>query len=472
MAANIPGTNVPAISWTDTGFSAPNSPAVLAGVQADISAAFGATLNFNLNTPQGQLASSIAALITNTNAIFTYYTQQVDPAYASGRMQDAIGRIYFLERLPSLPTTIQVQCSGLAGLVIPVGARVTDQAGNIYLSTQAGTIGVGGTVTIPFANVAAGPIAIPAAVSIYQAVPGWDSVSVLSGVLGRSVESRQAFETRRAQSVAANSVGSLSSMRAAVLAVAGVTDAYVTENTSGSPVTIGGFTLAAHSVYVAVSGGADADVARAAWTKKAPGCAWNGNTTVTVQDTNSGYAPPYPSYSVTFERPAPLQILFDVAIVNSAQVPADATTQIQNAIISAFGGGDGGARASIGATLLATRFYAPVAALGSWAQIFSLNIGSGNGAPATFTGSIAGTTLTVSGVTGTIAIGQTVVDSTGLVLTGTKITGGSGTSWTVNLSQTVASESMAGALPNATSVSVNISQAPQISANNINVRLV
>lgn len=57
-----------------------------------------------------------------------------------------------------------------------------------------------------------------------------------------------------------------------------------------------------------------------------------------------------------------------------------------------------------------------------------------------FTGAISGTTLTVSGVTGNIAIGQ-AVNGVG-VTAGTIITGGSGLSWTVNNSQNVASEAM------------------------------
>lgn len=61
----------------------------------------------------------------------------------------------------------------------------------------------------------------------------------------------------------------------------------------------------------------------------------------------------------------------------------------------------------------------------------------------TFTGAISGTALTVSGVTGTVAIGQTLYGAG--VAAGTTITGGSGTSWTVNNSQTVAAESMAAA---------------------------
>lgn len=60
-----------------------------------------------------------------------------------------------------------------------------------------------------------------------------------------------------------------------------------------------------------------------------------------------------------------------------------------------------------------------------------------------FTGAIAGTALTVSGVTGTIVIGQVLYGAG--VTAGTTITAGSGTSWTVNTSQTVSSESMAAA---------------------------
>ena len=63
---------------------------------------------------------------------------------------------------------------------------------------------------------------------------------------------------------------------------------------------------------------------------------------------------------------------------------------------------------------------------------------------ASFTGAISGTTLTTSGASGVaLAIGQTITFSVnGDVKAGTKITGGSGTSWTVNNSQTIASEAM------------------------------
>ena len=77
---------------------------------------------------------------------------------------------------------------------------------------------------------------------------------------------------------------------------------------------------------------------------------------------------------------------------------------------------------------------------------------------AIFTGSISGTTLTVSSVTsGAVAIGQTITASN--ITTGTTITAGSGSSWTVSISQTVSSTTISAAalnllMPPANQVSV------------------
>ena len=76
---------------------------------------------------------------------------------------------------------------------------------------------------------------------------------------------------------------------------------------------------------------------------------------------------------------------------------------------------------------------------------------------ARFYGSIAGTTLTVAPTSvtlGTIAIGQTISDPGGVISAGTKITAGSGSSWTVNNSQTVAKEIINAVTPPTASVGI------------------
>ena len=464
---------VPQPYFGPRGLVVPDEAAIYTGVFADMNAAFGGNLNPAVETPQGQWVSSLTAMLGEENNQLLYYVNGVDPALNSGRMQDAIGRIYFLSRIPATSTTVQATCTGLAGTIIPTGALALDTDGNLYNCTGGGTISVGGSISLPFACLTTGPIACAATSlnTIYQAQPGWDSISNPSdGVLGRNVETRAAFEARRAASVAINAVSILSAVRAEVLAVSGVLDCYATENPTGSPVTIGGYTLEAHSLYVAVSGGDPQAVAEAIWRKKPPGCAYNGNTTETVTDSNSGYEPPFPVYSVKFETAVSTPVLFAISVTNSDAVPANATTLIQNAIIAAFAGEDGGPAAQIGATIYALRYYPPIAALGSWAQVISIQIGSQNTPGATFTGVISGTALTSSSVTGTIAIGQTLVGAG--IPDGTTIISGSGSSWVISTSLTIASETMYGVTAALNDLTMNISQAPTISAANIAVTLV
>ncbi len=465
-------TSVPAPTFSSTGFVIPAESAILTGVQADINAAFGGNLNPGLTTPQGQIASSETAIIGDSNATFLYFTQQMDPAYSSGRMQDGLGRIYFMTRIPAASTVVQVTCTGLVGVVIPAGSAQLQAAdGNIYIASTTATIPSSGSVVVQFYCQTTGPIAAPAQTfTIYKTIPGWDSaISSSAGVLGNLVESRAAFELRRQQSVALNSVSTNDAILSNVLAVPGVLDAYVVDNPTNSPATIGGVSIGANALYVAAYGGVSSAVAQAIYLKKPPGIPYYaGNTTVTVYDPNTTYGAFPPSYSVVYETPTATPVYVAVTIKNSAQVPSTALALIQAAVTNAFTGGDGGTKARIGNTLYASRYYAGIASLGTWVNIIDVYIGI----PATqFTGSISGTTLTASAVTGTIAIGQTVYGAAA----GTTITalgtgsGGAGT-YTVSVSQTVASTAMNGvALGNSTALT--IAQIPTIVNANITLAL-
>lgn len=372
-------SSVPAPIFTSVGFSAPPETDILVGRIADYVSAFaaaGGKLNPALNTPQGQLATADTAIIGDAYDAFLALVNNYDPAFSSGRYQDAIGRYYFQSRNPSVATAVACVCTGAGGTIIPAGARAQDQAGNIYAAVQGGTI-PGGPITLQFANIVTGAIACAAntLTLIYQTIPGWDAVNnPADGVLGNAVESAAQFENRRKQSVAGNANGTIPAIRGAVLKVAGVIDAYVTDNTQSTAQTINGVSVPAYGTYVCVAGGSDADVARAMWSKKQSGGPWytgSGATTVTVLDNRSTYATP-PSYSVSFQRATALAIKFQVVLKNSVFVPSNALALIQAAIISAIAGGDGQVRATIGSTVFASRFYADVAKLGTWAQIIDI----------------------------------------------------------------------------------------------------
>lgn len=427
-------SSVPPLQWTPTGLVVPTQSAVLAGVQADFNAASGGNLNPDLRTPQGQVASSTAAVIADADSAFLELVNQIDPDNATGFMQDAIARIYFLNRKPAVATTVNLFCVGALGTTIPVGAQAQDTSGNIYVCIQAGTIGASGNITLPFANIVTGPLPCPAntVTTIYIQIPGWDTVNnPTSGVVGNEVESAADFEFRRQNSVAANAHGSLPSIYAAVFGVAGVIDVYATENVTGTTIVKGStaYPLVDHSLYVAVVGGTATDIAQAIWTKKDLGCNMNGNTTEVVTD-ESGYSFPFPTYNITFNRPTSTTINFIVNIVNSTSLPSTIVVDVQNAVAAQFNGQSGiaqsngiipatsGQRARIGALLLAASYYGPVATCEGPSvpvQVLSIFLGS------TFSGQ--GTLINTSNVL-TITTASTGSLSVGTVVSGTNIVAG------------------------------------------------
>lgn len=441
-------TSVPSIVWTDTGITVPAESDILAGVQTDQNIAFGGNLNQDLETPQGQLASSQTAIIADKNAEILNYVNQVDPQYASGRMQDAIARIYFLTRKGATSTTVACTLTGAVGAIIPAGTLAQDTNGNTYALAGAVTIGTGGTGTGTFQNVTPGPIAcgVGTLTQIYQAVSGWDAITnPTAGILGQDEESRADFEYRRSQSVALNGHGTLASIYAEVFGQANVLDVYAIDNPRGvttftgsisnatltvsaiasgtlavgclisgtgvtpgtyitalgtgigttgnytvnhsqtvsseimtSPAVVKGSTnyvLGDHSVYVAVNGGTDEDIAAAILRKKDAGTSTVGNTVVSITD-DTNYSYPYPKYDIYFERPDSLPILFEVQIVNSPTIPADVADLTKAAIIARFNGTDGTSRERIGSLILASRYYGAVSSAVSNASIISILIGT------------------------------------------------------------------------------------------------
>lgn len=438
-------TNVPSITIGPNGIVTPAESAILAGRLQDLQAAFGGSLNPSLVTPQGQIATSDTAIIGASNDAFLEIANGFDPALNSGRFQDAVARIYDLERIPAASTVVTAVCSGLDGTFIPVNSQAADAAGNLYLATESGTIS-GGTVTLTFACAATGPtICLASSLTrIYRAIAGWDSVTnPTDGVVGNDAESPAAFRLRRQKSVALNATCQTGAVLAAVLAVPNVLDGFALENplstisgasftasisgsvltvtgtptgtlaagqmvngtsvVSGTQITepvsgtggagtynlniaqtvsseamssaIGGVRLVPNSIYVAAYGGASADVGAAILRKKNPGCNYNGNTVVTVQDTNPAYTAGFPSYEVVYEIPTATPVKFAVSMQSNGGVPSDAPAQIKAAIVAAFNGTDGGLRARIAAPIFASRFYAGVAALGTWAQVYAIQLG-------------------------------------------------------------------------------------------------
>lgn len=401
-------SNVPALQITPEGVTTPDSVTIRNGVLADENIAFGGDLDIvTPSTPQAYLADQLTSNISNANAAVAYFVSQVDPATAEGRMQDAIARIYFLTRNGATSSVVQAQCTGQPGAILPAGSLAQDDANNLWQSTGDAIFSGGGIASVQFVCLVTGPIllGIGALTRIAQAVPGWDAVTNLgAATVGTNVETRASFERRRQESVAKNGRGSAPAIRSAVWGVPGVLDVFAYDNYTNSAMLYGStnYSIAPHSIYVGVVGGEATAVAQAIWQAKDGGCDMNGNTTVTVSDTD-GYTYPYPTYPIKFNIPASLPVKFEIRIANSTALPANIIALTKAAVIATFNGTNGAQRARMGGQIFASNFYAPVAAVGSTVSIIQIKIGTSTATLDTVNVGIDQTpTISASGITVTL----------------------------------------------------------------------
>lgn len=383
-------TSVPDVTITENGLSVPEIADVLSGRLTDLVTALsvnnstnGLSPSTSLSSPQGQIAMSDTEIVAQVYDKLLVLFNQINPDYASGRFQDGIGRIYFMDRIAGAGTVVTATVTGAVGTIIPAGSTAIDTDGYIYATTSNTTIPSGGSINVEFTNQTNGPIscAVGSLNQIYRAVPGWDAVYNFStGVVGTDTESRIAFETRRKDSVFRGSRNQDGSVRAALLATTGVLDAYVWSNREDSTVNKGAtnFPVLPHSIYIAVYGGSDADVAEAIFNTYNPGANLNGNTTFTITDTS--YQPPQPQYLLKWQRAIATPVYFRVTIDGDLNPPSDITSQVQQVIQDAFNGlVDGIPKARIGSTISASRYYAPVIAIDSSSvSILSLTVSLDN----------------------------------------------------------------------------------------------
>lgn len=386
--ANTPtvDTSVPQPVFEETGISLPSEADILVGVVTDLNAAFGNNLTFYNSSgaflasrPQSQIATTQTAIINDSMGFLAFLAASFDPAVASGRIQDGIAAINFLTRKSATATSVTCTVTGAAGTVLPAGLKAQDTSGNTYANAGSVTIGTDGTATATFNCTATGPISCPAGTltQVYQVFPGWDTITnPTDGITGTDTESRSDLEARRQQSVMGKGSGTLGAIKAQVLAVSDVIDAYVSDNSLATATTIGGVSVPAHGILVAVAGGTDADIATAIWQKRAAGTPMAGDTTVTVEDTQNGYSAPYPTTDITFQRAVATPLYVKYTLTSSEYIPEDALTSLQNAALSAFNG-TGSALTNlekINSIIYGSSFVADAVALGAWVKIVSVQV--------------------------------------------------------------------------------------------------
>jgi uncharacterized phage protein gp47/JayE len=179
---------------------------------------------------------------------------------------------------------------------------------------------------------ATGPIIANAGTlnNIVTPVSGLTNVlNVTDAILGRNVESDNAYRVRMAEELQIAGAGTVEAIRAKLLAVPGVTSALVYENTSditdlnGRP---------PHSFEAVVSGGTDADIAETIWLAKPAGIASFGEDSYVITDSQGQ------NHTIFFSRPELVNIYITANLTVNLNFPADGDSLIQEILLTYVNG--------------------------------------------------------------------------------------------------------------------------------------
>lgn len=290
-----------------SGITVPQYSAILAYLQAQYQAIYGADVYLGNDSQDGQFLGIIASAINDSNAAAVAVYNSMSPATAQGNGLSNNVKINGLTRLSASNSTVDVTLVGVAGTTITNGV-VSDGTNNWNLPSTV-TIPSGGSITVTATAAVAGAITAAAGTVTQIKTPtyGWQTVTNASSAsVGNPVETDAALRVRQGQSVALPSQTVSAGIVGAVETLAGVTQVAFYENDTGSTDSRG---LPAKSFALVVNGGDATQIATAIFKKKTPGAYSAGTTSQSITDPVTGF-----TNTIRFYRPTVKAVSISVTL--------------------------------------------------------------------------------------------------------------------------------------------------------------
>lgn len=148
-------------------------------------------------------------------------------------------------------------------------------------------------------------------------------LNIQDAVVGRLVESDNAYRTRMAEELQVAGAGTLEAIRSRLLTVSGVTSVLVYENISDVADSNG---RPPHCFEAVVNGGSEADIANMLWQVKPAGIATFGTNSYVITDSQGDY------HTMKYSTPTliPLYLIVDLTVTSS--YPSDGDTLVKEAL--------------------------------------------------------------------------------------------------------------------------------------------
>lgn len=244
------------------------------------------------------------------------------PKTAIGTGLDALVKINGITRKKASYSSVMVTITGDPNTQI-IGGKVKDLADNQWTLPYRVVIPETGTIKVSAVCQTIGAISAPvgAVCKIMTPTKGWIAVTNENqATLGQPIETDAQLRARQTISVANPAQTVLESTKGAIAAIEGVTRYVVLENDTNIADSNG---IPGHSICAIVEGGADADIARAIYLRKGPGCGTHGDVAVDVL--NSENVPT----TIRFFRPEYVSVKVSVKV---KKLPGY-TREVESAII-------------------------------------------------------------------------------------------------------------------------------------------
>ena len=290
--------------------------------------------NWNLDpsSPDGLKLASDAEIFANLDELAQKAYNSKDPNKAKDVDLNVLCSLTGTTRSEGTPSSVTLTLTGVNGTVVQAGKIVESVSDSSQWTIDSDVTIAGGTATVTATCTTNGatPASIGTITKIVNTVGGWQTVTNSTvATLGTNRQSDSLLRVERRRSVARPGNNQLDSMTGELFDVEGVRRVRVYENYTSVTDDNG---LTQHSVAPIIDGGADADIAKAIFIKKNPGCdLYVAGTPVTVEGVYDRY--PNNAKTITFSRPIYVDMMLTINITDDGSLPVDVEDLIKAAII-------------------------------------------------------------------------------------------------------------------------------------------
>ena len=235
---------------------------IIQSLQSRFRDRIGESVALDDETPFGQIIGIEALEIVQAEEAIVAAGNAMSVSNSQGVQLDDLMTLHFTPRRGSDKSTVTASVAGVAGTILPVGARARTPAGDQFETKAQVILDLGAPKDVEMQSVDDGPI--PAAVgslsSIVTLVPGWETITnTVAAVSGQVQEPDDSVKAKHRNRTARNSITYVDSLIAGIYETDGILIGRILENYTDEFDTIQGFSLFPHSILAIIRSDAMSD---------------------------------------------------------------------------------------------------------------------------------------------------------------------------------------------------------------------